>query len=76
MVIPSNVRTILYNLPADVHAYTVRECAEDWYTIFLNAKDSREQNKKSLAHELRHINNNDFDKENVNDVEENNHSYD
>lgn len=42
---------------------------DDSYTIFLNAKLSRENHLKSYAHAIRHIKNKDFDKADVNIIE-------
>ena len=39
------------------------------YTIFLNARLSKENQLKSYYHALRHINENDFCKENVQNIE-------
>lgn len=39
------------------------------YTIFLNARLSKENQLKSYYHALRHINENDFCKENVQKIE-------
>lgn len=45
------------------------------YSIFLNSKLSREDNIKSYYHALRHILGEDFDKANVNIVEQEAHTY-
>lgn len=46
---------------------------DDSYTIFLNARLSQESRIKSYMHALRHIEGNDFDKANVQDIELNAH---
>jgi Zn-dependent peptidase ImmA (M78 family) len=49
----------LVNLPHDVHGFTA--LAEDGTPIIvLNARDSRERNRQSYLHELRHIDHGDL----------------
>ncbi len=43
------------------------------YTIYINAKLSMEEQCKALEHALYHIHNNDFSKENVQEIEEEAH---
>ena len=43
--------------------------ADDSYTIFLNARLSQESRVKSYYHALRHIQEQDFEKQNVQDIE-------
>ena len=70
MDIPHNVQTVMYDLPPDIHAYTVLEGAEDYYTVVLNAHDTHQRNMQALYHELRHILGRDFLKhDNINDIE-------
>lgn len=47
---------------------------DDSYTIFLNARLSQESRIKSYIHALRHIEENDFEKANVQDIELNAHN--
>ncbi len=47
---------------------------DDTYTIFLNARLSRENQLKYYYHALRHINNADFCKEDVQKIEFENHN--
>ncbi len=42
---------------------------DDTYTVFLNARLSQESRVKSYYHALRHIANDDFEKENVQTIE-------
>ncbi len=46
---------------------------DDTYTIFLNAKLSRNTQIKYYFHAIQHIYNNDFDKYNVQEIEANAH---
>lgn len=43
--------------------------SDNSYTIFINARLSRESQLKSYYHALSHINGNDFSKNNVQDIE-------
>lgn len=42
---------------------------DDSYTVFLNARLSQESRVKSYYHALKHIERNDFDKEDVQEIE-------
>lgn len=43
--------------------------ADDSYTIFIDAKLSEEKQKKVFMHEMKHIQENDFSKDNVQEIE-------
>lgn len=47
---------------------------DDSYTIFLNARMSRENQIASYYHALKHIIEDDFQKENVQEIEKSTHS--
>lgn len=47
------------DLPSGVGGFTMRD-AEGDYTIFLNARQSYDGNKKTVAHEMEHITSGDF----------------
>ena len=47
------------HLPSGVSGFTLRDADGD-YTIFLNARDSREHNEKTIEHEMEHIKKGDF----------------
>lgn len=47
---------------------------DDSYTIFLNARLSYENRIKSYHHALEHIKNNDFSRENVQEIESRTHN--
>ena len=49
----------LYDMPVSIKSY-VRENADDSYTIVINSRLSREQQKICYRHELEHINRLDF----------------
>lgn len=61
-----NVRFL--QLPCRVKAFTTKN-EDDSYTIILNSRLNYEQQLKSYKHELDHIQNNDFDKEDVDVIE-------
>lgn len=48
--------------------------ADDSYTIFLNARLSRDSQLKYYCHALRHIMENDFQKANVQEIESSAHN--
>lgn len=50
------------NMPHRIRGFT-RQDAEGDYNIYINANMSYEIQKKTLAHELQHIHNNDFSNE-------------
>lgn len=47
--------------------------SDDSYTIFIDAKLSKEKQKKVFLHEMNHIKQNDFEKENVQEIESHAH---
>lgn len=47
--------------------------SDDSYTIFLNARLSYESHVKSYYHALRHIQDDDFFREDVQEIEQNSH---
>lgn len=56
-----NIRFLLTDLPLSVKAYTI--CKDDFYTVVINARLSRDQQQESCQHELNHIKNEDFSKQ-------------
>lgn len=59
------------DLPPRVKGFVTQtfDDGEDYYTIMINATLNREQQIKAFMHEIEHINNNDFDKDNVQEIE-------
>jgi hypothetical protein len=55
-----DIRVICIDLPVRCKAFTIT--GDGFYNIYLNSRHTYEQNVKSLKHELRHIENGDFDK--------------
>lgn len=62
------MNTVLYPLPDDIAGFVHENCDGE-YTIILNSKHSRERNRKTVLHELEHIENDDFQEANVGDIE-------
>lgn len=58
----------LENAPAGFHGMVVRN-DDDTYTILLDPNDSSDQILETYLHELNHISNNDFHKEDIQAVE-------
>lgn len=56
------------DLPGTIKAVSTKN-EDDSYTVILNSKLNYEQNVSSYNHEISHIDNNDFVKECVNDIE-------
>lgn len=71
-ILMDNIRVLYVDMPIGYRAFTMPK--DDFYTIYLNSRYSREQNISSLEHELRHIKNGDYEKEcSVNILETNAH---
>lgn len=62
------INTVLRDMPTTVPAL-VRENDDSTYTIVLNARLSRARQYKAYMHELEHIENDDFEKHNVDAIE-------
>ena len=67
--------TVIYaDMPTTIKAYTEIN-SDNTYTIVLNSRLSREQHLLSYYHEMKHIENNDYDKKcDVNIIEFEAHS--
>lgn len=74
MMILERINVIMFALPNTIKSYVIAN-ADQTYTIVLNSNLSHEQNMKSYAHEIDHINNGDYDKKcSVDIIEINAHS--
>ncbi len=62
------VNTILINMPVQIKGYTIKN-EDDSYSIFLNARMASNQIEKTFEHEIEHIKNEDFEKEQVQRIE-------
>lgn len=69
-----NVREVIQDLPIGIKGFVVEDGVDDFYTIVLNARYSREANIKTYRHELKHIEDGDFRSgESADDVERRTH---
>lgn len=62
----------LIDLPPRIKGFVVRRNGED--VIVLNSRLNREQNMKTYLHEKKHIENGDFEKLNVDQIERDAHN--
>lgn len=53
----------IMDCPRRVRAFTVKNRAEDFYTIVLSSALDHAERLKAYAHERRHIERNDFDRD-------------
>ena len=67
-----NFNIILIDLDTMV-GETICKNADDSYTIFLNARWSSEMQRKCFEHALDHVRHNDWEKEDVNQIEKERH---
>ena len=59
-----DVNCCVANLPTSIPAFVIHE-SDGNFTIILNAKHTHEQHLLSYHHEMRHIENGDYDQRNV-----------
>lgn len=67
-----NYHVEIMDMPVSVKAAVIPN-EDDSYTIFINSKFNYEQQQKSFEHELKHIINYDFERDNVDDLEYHSH---
>lgn len=73
MIVLDDIFTQYINLPYSIHAYVV-QTPDGSYTIVINSRLSHEMQLAAYAHEFRHIQNKDFEKNcNVDVIEYNAH---
>lgn len=63
------INTLIIDFPVTCVSEMVRQNEDGSYTILLNAKMSHERLQKAYLHALGHIKNNDFEKDNVQEIE-------
>lgn len=63
-IVTDDIRTRLIPLPGTVKGYTI-SFIDGTFCIVLNERISYEQRYKAYQHELEHILNNDFDRNNI-----------
>ena len=69
----NEINTLYANLPTTIPAYVV-ENNDMSYTIVLNSRLSHEKNLLSYWHEIRHIQEQDFEKEDIQKIESEAHN--
>ncbi len=62
------INVLYLQLPSRVKGHITKN-EDDSYTIILNSRLSHEQNVRTYKHEISHINNDDFEKSDVNQIE-------
>lgn len=68
----NDVYTCMKNMPPSIAGFTVSN-PDDTYTIVLNARMTNERLMEAYRHEIEHIENNDFEKYDVQEIEQNAH---
>lgn len=63
-----NINVQILNMDTKIPEQLVKN-ADDSYTIFLNARLSQESRFRSYCHALKHIRENDFSEDNVQEIE-------
>lgn len=65
-----NYMVVYDNLPYKINAFTMYHSMDDFYTIILNSRISQDCAQRAFEHELKHIENDDFNKsQNINEIE-------
>lgn len=64
-----NINIFLIDFGGSVPAATSTQNEDGTYTIFINSRCSWQHQRMSCCHELYHILNDDFNKNNVNEIE-------
>lgn len=62
------INVLLIDMPNAIRSYVISN-SDSTYTVVLNSRLSHEQNLLSYQHELFHIENGDFEKDNVDMIE-------
>lgn len=63
-----NYNVVLYELPTTIKAFTINN-PDGCYTVIVNSRLSDVEQRKSCEHELKHIYNCDFEKEDADEIE-------
>lgn len=63
-----DVHVYYVDLPSGVHEMVTPGTRDD-YTVYLDSKDGRTNRIKHFSHALRHIRNRDFEKDDVQEIE-------
>ena len=66
------INTWMINMDTKIKGFTSKN-EDDSYSVFINSRLSHEQRMKAYAHELKHIENGDFDMFDVQKIEFDSH---
>lgn len=69
-LIERDYRVVIRKCPPRVKAFTVKNRAEDYYTLVIDSDLDEDGRLSAYMHELRHIENDDFDRDRIADVAE------
>lgn len=61
-------QVIYEDMPSKIKGFTIKN-GDDTFTIIINGRLNAEQQRSIFLHELKHINDGDFDKDDIDDVE-------
>ena len=61
------------DLPNSIKEMVTPNVDDDGYTVYINSRLTREQALKAYQHALRHVNSNDFEKDDVQNIERDAH---
>jgi hypothetical protein len=69
-LIERDYRVVIRKCPPRVKAFTVKNRAEDYYTLVIDSDLDEDGRLNAYMHELRHIENDDFDRDRIADAAE------
>lgn len=69
-LIDRDYRIVIRKCPPRVKAFTVKNRAEDYYTLVIDSDLDEDGRLNAYMHELRHIENDDFDRDRIADAAE------
>ncbi len=70
VLIDRDYKVVIRKCPPKVKAFVVKNQAEDYYTLVIDSDLDEDGRLNAYMHELRHIENDDFDRDRIADVAE------
>lgn len=64
-----DIHTYITDFPYTVHEAILPEPDPDCYSVYINARDSREKQLEAYRHAIQHAVNDDFEKSDVQEIE-------
>lgn len=61
-------QVIYEDMPSKIKGFTIKN-GDDTFTTIINGRLNAEQQRSIFLHELKHINDGDFDKDNIDEIE-------